>query len=173
MPEEHMREGHGLSSAAARLPQPCWEVHHSSEHPTVRLCCSILTHCKLCEASSGPENSISRIMLSWEFSTPCLLSTHGDATHGSISSFINSIPIPGRVNPCLSFMKPKEFWFLVNPPRLGALRGQALCFFSVCAPGRHSTSYKAQTQSEYSNRQKEERRKTVDWAAIYYRECIA
>lgn len=42
MPEEHMREGHGLSSAAARLPQPCWEVHHSSEHPTVRLCCSIL-----------------------------------------------------------------------------------------------------------------------------------
>lgn len=69
----------GLRPVLLSSTQPYWEVHPGSEHPTVGLSWFILTHCKLYEASSGPETSDFKIRLSWEFSAFCLLSTRGDA----------------------------------------------------------------------------------------------
>lgn len=47
----------GLRPVLLSSTQPYWEVHPGSEHPTVGLSWFILTHCKLYEASSGPETS--------------------------------------------------------------------------------------------------------------------
>lgn len=136
----------GLRPVLLSSTQPYWEVHPGSEHPTVGLSWFILTHCKLYEASSGPETSDFRIRLSWEFSAFFLLSTRGDAIRAFNIILYEICPHHSRLSQSLPELhEAPGILILVCPPRLD-LHEDRSCAFLCPAPGRHSASYKAETQ---------------------------